>query len=74
VLNNARHHGHWRHAIEPDPLSSSWWFDGFRTPSSQPPPSGPPPVVAARTWLLRTGWRRHGLIDPTTIPGTAQSA
>jgi hypothetical protein len=24
---------------------------------------------AARTWLVRLGWRRHGRIDPATVPG-----
>jgi len=28
------------------------------------------PVAPARTWLLTTGWRRHGLIDPDEIPGS----
>ncbi|MEZ5990542.1 MAG: hypothetical protein R3F30_15810 [Planctomycetota bacterium] len=27
-----------------------------------------PPIVEARTWLLRTGWRRHGLVDLTERP------
>jgi hypothetical protein len=25
------------------------------------------PVAAAQTWLLRVGWRRHGLISPSEI-------
>jgi REP element-mobilizing transposase RayT len=53
-------HGPARHAL--DTLSSAQWFDGFVEP---PPPSirstGPPSVVAARTWLLRIGWQRHGM-------------
>ena len=27
------------------------------------------PVAVGRTWLLTTGWRRHGLIDPCVVPG-----
>jgi REP element-mobilizing transposase RayT len=27
---------------------------------------GTPPVAVATTWLLRVGWRRHGLLDPHT--------
>ena len=27
--------------------------------------------AAFRTWLLRIGWRRHGLLDPTDVPGAA---
>ncbi len=25
----------------------------------------------AEFWLLRTAWRRHGLLDPDAIPGPA---
>jgi REP element-mobilizing transposase RayT len=40
-----------------DPCSSAPWFDGFV--ETLLPPSSPPPVVAARTWLLALGYRRH---------------
>ena len=30
---------------------------------------GVAPAAPARTWLLRVGWRRHGLIDPAEVPG-----
>jgi hypothetical protein len=26
--------------------------------------SAAPEVARPRTWLLRVGWRRHGLVDP----------
>ena len=26
-------------------------------------------TATARSWLLRVGWRRHGLIDPAEVPG-----
>ena len=42
-----------------DPCSSAPWFDGWQRP---PPALADPPVASARTWLLRTGWRRHGLL------------
>jgi hypothetical protein len=28
-----------------------------------------PEVARPRTWLLRVGWRRHGLVDPSEVPG-----
>jgi hypothetical protein len=28
-----------------------------------------PPVSRARTWLLRVGWRRHGRVAVTEVPG-----
>lgn len=54
----------------PDPASSGRWFDGWR-----------PPVIGlvndlesrcvapARSWLLRVGWRRHGVIGISEQPG-----
>ena len=71
VLLNAHKHG------EPvtgptDPFSSADYFDGF-THATGPPADGDhdadPPVVSAQTWLLHTGWRRHGLISPFETPG-----
>jgi REP element-mobilizing transposase RayT len=32
--------------------------------------ASPAPVAAARTWLLRVGWRRLGLIDRRAAPGS----
>jgi hypothetical protein len=58
-----------------DPASSAGWFDGWKLGSSlvpgAPAPAAPrdPPVARARTWLLRLGWRRHGLLDPADVPG-----
>ena len=37
-------------------------------PATVPPASGASPVARARTWLLGSGWRRHGLIDPAEVP------
>jgi hypothetical protein len=52
-----------------DPLSSAASFDGF---ASALPRGfrgvGPPWLVAAKTWLLGRGWRRHGLIRLTEGP------
>jgi hypothetical protein len=52
-----------------DPCSSGAAFDGWRAGL----PSGTPTLelglLPARTWLLRAGWRRHGLIDIDEVPG-----
>jgi putative transposase len=76
VLLNARKHWRERHGIAPparlDPASSAACFDGWRA-------TGPPlaevhvtpeaaEVARPRTWLLRAGWQRHGLIDPAEVP------
>ena len=68
----ARPCGPWRLL---DPASSARWFDGWRrrhrTRASRAAPHPPraPPVARARTWLLTTGWRRHGLLDPRGCAG-----
>jgi len=71
VLNNAR-----RHAAQAglvcekgwlDPCSSAPGFDGWR---DAPAPPGPaPPVSPPHTWLLSTGWRRHGKLPVDAVPG-----
>ena len=74
VLLNARKHWRERHQALPpvrlDEASSARWFEGWRrAPASREPPGGSPEVAPARTWLLTTGGRRHGLVDPAEVPG-----
>lgn len=70
LLNTRKHRGVRGLDGRRDPASSGRWFDGWR--GSREAPSGTaPPVAGARTWLLRSGWRRHGLIDPCDVPGGA---
>jgi REP element-mobilizing transposase RayT len=81
VLLNAR-----RHLIERRPLSrraavhldgasSARWFDGWRSEVARPllDATGAPEIARPRCWLLRVGWRRHGLIDPGELPGPAST-
>lgn len=75
VLQNTRRHltrdgG----IVEPgwiDPRSSGPLFDGWRDAEDIQPPADDPPTVAPRTWLLATGWRRHGLIRVDEVPAAA---
>ena len=73
VLLNHRHHAakQARAApkVAPDPASSGRWFDGWRIATTPPPGTNLREVAWPKTWLLRTGWRRHGLIDPAEVPG-----
>lgn len=79
VLNNFRRHDQRRENVRIardwlDELSSGSWFDGWRDRTSDPPhtqtvESKAPAVATARTWLLRVGWRRHGLIAVDEVPG-----
>ncbi len=71
VLLNARRHAT---AVAPrvrlDRASSARWFEGWKrhtnvtAPARERGPDDARPVARARTWLLRVGWRRHGLLDP----------
>jgi len=64
VLHNARHHG--LRLLGVDPYSSGPWFDGWRQGIVL---GDDGPGARARTWLLRQGWRRHGLIGIQERPG-----
>ena len=68
VLNNARKHAAERGRRMPkrwvDPCSSARQLDGWR--QNVRPEAGV--VVPARTWLLREGWRRRGLLDAHAVP------
>ncbi len=75
VLLNARRHSasareKLTKAVRLDPASSARWFDGWRQrPPTEAATPNPTAVARARTWLLRIGWRRHGLLDPADVPG-----
>src|SRR5688572_21767175 len=76
VLLNARRHlakarGAARAgAARLDPASSARWFDGWRrgVALAPQPEDAVPEVARPRSWLLRVGWRRHGLVDPAELP------
>lgn len=68
TLNNARKHGVRVEGL--DPCSSAGTFDGWRDVGERLLAALPrAPAAAARSWLLRFGWRRHGLIRVAEIPG-----
>ena len=74
VLLNARKHLRERSRTRSrgtvDPCSSGRWFDGWKRGEALPEPSREPPEIApSRFWLLRTGWRRHGLVALSEVPG-----
>ncbi len=52
-----------------DTYTSAPWFDGFReTIVVRGIDSIERPTAEARTWLLRIGWRRHGLLSVHELP------
>ncbi len=57
---------HVRGARGLDPRSSAMWFRGWNIAMRDDRADGP--VARARTWLMRVGWRRHGLIDMDEAP------
>jgi len=70
VLNNARRHRlglKW--AI--DLFASGLWFDGWKDEGVRRTVKRPPerPAARARSWVLHSGWRRHGLIRVAEVPG-----
>ena len=72
VMGNARHHAaQGRMVSSPQPIdtfTSAPWFDGFRERFTvRGIDAIVRPTTPARTWLLETGWRRHGLI-PLAAP------
>jgi len=74
VLANARKHAAEGREIAGagstiDTFSSAPWFDGFREAFAvRGLERIERPVVPARTWLLRAGWRRHGLLSVHESP------
>jgi len=69
VLQNARRHGVRLESLL-DPFASGAWFRGWRRCAKvevQAVSSGP--VEEPGSWLLRKGWRRHGLLVPWEVPG-----
>jgi len=86
VMNNARRHDaqrglEWEEDEEDmvDPYSSWAWFDGWRDcprqllEEARAGPEAERPVAKATSWLLREGWRRHGLVALDEIPGLRRS-
>jgi REP element-mobilizing transposase RayT len=71
VLNNARRHA-WQHGkrVLPrywiDPYSSADQFPGWHECFAESPDGV---TREPRTWLLRVGWRRRGLLRLAEIPG-----
>jgi len=74
VLNNWRHHRedvdiatvHWHL----DYYSSAPTFDGWAEPKPPLPSRYEPlPTSPPATWLLRTGWTKHGAISKYEVPG-----
>ena len=76
VLHNARKHGVWA-SRGADPYSSGETFDGWKEERgrSEENESGNGRATGflsrARTWLLRSGWRCHGLLSLLEAPATA---
>src|SRR5688572_8281386 len=72
VMGNARHHaaeGRMVRVAQPiDTFTSAPWFDGFtERVTVRGLDTIERPLADARSWLLQTGWRRHGLL-PVAAP------
>ncbi len=73
LLNARKHWREWKGQAPPvriDAASSGRWFRGWRRDAPADAEIFDPPEVApARSWLLRAGWKKSGLIDPAEITG-----
>jgi len=74
VLNNFRKHGAASPRERFDACSSAASFDGFVAGAESACSEDEAAVMAARSWLLTTGWRRHRLIDPFEMPRCGASS
>ena len=79
VVQNARRHSAQRGVRRPkgwiDPHSSGAWFDGWkdcsksRLAEAQETAGGERCCSEPRTWLMRVGWRKRGLVGVDEVPG-----
>ena len=79
VLNNWRKHGEDRYGLPStwsvDPFSSAVGFSGWRELEGATTLWKTPPTYQAlwvwlpKTWLLRGGWTKHGLVSTREVPG-----
>jgi len=68
VLNNARRHG-LSIVGKLDPFASGGWFKGWAEADQAPQwKDDHRPTALARSWLMTTGWHRHGPIQTHAIP------
>jgi len=75
LMNHKKHHGATGTAPRLDAFSSAAWFEGFSPRADRlvvtlrdALPTRTIPVVRPRTWLLRGGWRKRGLVAPEERP------
>jgi putative transposase len=66
INNYKKHFTVTRGAPRIDAFSSARWFHGWVT--KRLADDGPRPTESAKTVLLRTAWRKHGLIHPGEAP------
>ena len=78
VLNNWRRHREDQASpaagtVRLDPYSTAYHFDGWVNGEALTRPAAEVllPSALPRPWLLRVGWRVHGAIAPSEVPGPA---
>jgi len=71
INNYKKHYGIHDGRMTIDVCSSARWFTGWSEPRSASSVDGPRPTEEAKSFLLKTGWRKHGLIHPSEAPRAA---
>ncbi|MBX3192956.1 MAG: hypothetical protein KF819_38580 [Labilithrix sp.] len=69
LANHKKHYRATSGAPRIDPFSTAPWFEGWV--HVRKPPDEPKPGKEAGTHLLRSLWKRHGLIHPGEAPRVA---
>jgi putative transposase len=79
LMNHKKHRAELAVRVPLDPYSSAAWFDGFVARAGpyavtlrDALPPATIPIARPRTWLLRRGWRRSGLIAPEERPAASR--
>ena len=74
INNYKKHYGIDDGRMTSDVCSSARWFTGWSAERTRADDDDPRPTEEAQSFLLKTGWRKHGLIHPSEAPRASRRA
>ena len=74
INNYKKHYGIDDGRMTIDVCSSARWFTGWSAERTRADDDDPRPTEEAQSFLLKTGWRKHGLIHPSEAPRASRRA